>query len=532
MVRTGLRPLTGLLRCRWLRLSLWTAGWPLLGWGCTAPQDVASHSSRMDSLAHVAPATPWPSSEIPRHANPFSNEVVQASQVVQAPELPSANVTPGQPLPIDLDTVLHLAEEQNTQIALAREQLHESQVAGEAGLAGWLPKITAGMAYYRHEGGIQNPDGTFVQSSTGAFYPGIDLQGEIDPRNAVFQRVAAERQRWQKKGDLSKVTNEVLLESATTYIDLLAARCGEAIGLELESYAQAMLKRAEDLKKSDPSASVLFEAALIDVIGRRQARSKLHQQADAAAAKLGYLLGLPPETRLTPVEAGLASIDLVDVSPATKELVERALTTGPGVQEIQGLLSVIQAGMAQLEGPIKFMPTFQLSLFEGPFGAGPDSSLTFDNRFDAGLQVRWNLTEWLNARQKKREGESKLMQVQLAHQDLCAKLAASVDEARQAILAGREQMYLGEQQLLHANEAYRISNLRVKENAPGATITEVLQAIQALQQAHMNYLSALSAHNKAEIRLLLLLGPCQHKKVAVTVSSEPPVGNTPPHRAP
>src|SRR5262249_21978703 len=78
-------------------------------------------------------------------------------------------------LPVDLDTVLHLAEEQNVQIALAREKLNESHAEQELADLSWLPNIHAGLAYYRHEGGIQNEDGTLQHSSTGALYPALDI---------------------------------------------------------------------------------------------------------------------------------------------------------------------------------------------------------------------------------------------------------------------------------------------------------------------------------------------------------------------
>ncbi len=529
-----LRPLTGLLRCRWLRWGLCTVGWPLLGPGCGPPMDIASRSSRNDTPALVSqsPQNLWSQlspgdsrietakkadsagdsrSETAKKAD-ATDQVVQASHEVMGPDVPPAKVEANEVLPIDLETVLRLAEEQNAQIGVARHKVGASMLSGQSGVAAWLPKVTAGMAYYRHEGGIQNPDGTFVQSSTGAFYPGLDISGLISAKDIVYQRVNAERQHWQGKADLSKVTNEVLLEATATYIDLLTARRAEAIASELLNFSLPMLKRAEDLKKTDPSASVIYESLQVEVMARRQELSKLRQQGDGAAAKLGYLLGLPPCIKLMPVEAGPAPIDVVDVAPCTEDLVGMALANGPGMKEIQGLLAVIQAGMAELEGPINFLPALQMDVYEGPFWAGPGSELTGDNRFDAGLQARWNITELLCARQKKALARNQIMQVELAKQDLEAKLTSGVEEARSAILAGREQLSMGREQLQHASEAYRLAELAVKVNAPGATTTAVMQAIRALEQSHLSYLAALSAHNKAEIRLLLFLGPGNGKK--------------------
>ena len=102
---------------------------------------------------------------------------------------------------------------------------------------------------------------------------------------------------------------------------------------------------------------------------------------------------------------------MVDATPPASALVGQALANGPGVRELQGLLSTIDCGMAELEGPKKFLPTLDLCLSEGAFGAGPDASMVWDNRFDVGVEARWNLTELFKAKDEKRLAESKRRQV-------------------------------------------------------------------------------------------------------------------------
>ena len=50
-------------------------------------------------------------------------------------------------LPISLDTVLRLAEEQNGQVAIARERVLEA--TAEKNVKHWLPDVYVGTAYYR-----------------------------------------------------------------------------------------------------------------------------------------------------------------------------------------------------------------------------------------------------------------------------------------------------------------------------------------------------------------------------------------------
>jgi outer membrane protein TolC len=465
-----------LARLRRLASRLW-AGLPLLALGC---------ASESPALAQAVTA---------RAAPP---------EVVEAPP-PAAAVV--KQLPIGLDTVLRLAEEQNGQIALAREKVQEAYADQDlATKSAWLPAVNVGTAYYRHEGGIQNEDGTLTHSSTGAMLAGMDLYARLDLREAIFAGVNAERKVWQQKGELSRVTSETLLEAATTYIDLLAARTAEAVVRKTQKDSEEMLEQARSLAKAEPGTRFLVEGFEAEVFGLRQTAAKLHQQGDAAALKLAYLLGIGPGVELVPVDTKLIPIQLVDPGQPTEQLVGRALTDGPGVRELEQLLAVINAAREKAQGPGRFMPTLEMRALEGLFGAGPGARMDFDNRLDLGLQARWNLTDLFTANEQKRVAESRIAQLHLTYQDVRAKLTAGVREAQDASLSGREEIRLAHEAVRHANEGYKLSDKRLKDNVPGSTTAEVMGYIRGLQSAYLNYVSVVSAYDKAQLRLLVLTG--------------------------
>src|SRR5262249_33113302 len=99
-------------------------------------------------------------------------------------------------VPICLDTVLRLAEEQNSQIALARARVDEANA--EVDLAGkrWFPDLYVGTAFYRHEGGIQLQEGPVIHSSTGAMLAGVEVHSKYDVKDIVYHQVMAERKSW------------------------------------------------------------------------------------------------------------------------------------------------------------------------------------------------------------------------------------------------------------------------------------------------------------------------------------------------
>jgi outer membrane protein TolC len=418
-------------------------------------------------------------------------------------------VAPAMPavLPVGLDTVLRLAEDQNLQVGIAREKVRAAYADRDIANSRWLPDVWVGTAYYRHEGGIQDFTGQLVKSSYGSMFAGMEMNSQFDVREYAYQKLTAQRQVWQQKGDLVKVTTETTMEAANTYLDLLTARTGEAVAREMENDVKELLKRAESLAAKEPAANVEVTRIRAELMGQQQVIAKLHQQAEAASAKLAYLLGVDPCTEMLPVDGKLMPLELVDASPPTCELVAQALSTGPGIQEMEGLLSLVNEAMEHAQGLSKFMPVVGMRMAEGAFGAGPGSSSSWDNRFDLGLQARWNLTEYCTACERRRAALAKMQQAHLAYQDLRAKLTAGVQASRSEIQGGREQIRLGRQQIDDSKSAHKMSFDRLKLNVQGASHSEVLLAIRSVGLAQLNYLTAINAYNKAQVRLMVLLGP-------------------------
>jgi outer membrane protein TolC len=410
-------------------------------------------------------------------------------------------------LPLSLETIFRLAEEQNPQVRLAREQVSGASADLDLARNSWLPKIYAGPAYYRHEGGIQDFTGNLIHSSYGALFAGVEIRGKMDLRDLVYAKVDAERKIWQQHGELAKLTSENLLDAANTYVDLLAARTAEAIGRNLESRYRQLLEHAEKRAQASELAKEEVHRVQTEIKGQQQLNSKLRDNARSAAAKLNYLLGLDPDTELLVLDRQLMILDLVDLNVPPQVLVDQALTGGPGIREVQGLLAVIEEARQKASGTARFLPTMEVTVAEGAFGAGPGDSMRWDNRVDIALQARWNLTDLVSSKERSAIAQSKMDQVQLTYHDLRGKLALGVHESYEGSVSGREQIAFGTEQVKEATASYDKSFLRLEKQALlKGNVVDVLLSLKSLSAAQYELIRAIRAYDQAQIRLLVVTG--------------------------
>jgi outer membrane protein TolC len=346
-----------------------------------------------------------------------------------APSVPSG-------LDVNLDIVLRMTFERNADILAARERVNESQIALDAAMKSCMPEAL---------------------------------------RKDTFKKPVAEATLWRRRAELRKVELDNLQDAANTYFDWLATLRGEALSRDLLNREEKLLERARKLAASEKPVQVVVESIEAAVNGQQQSIIQIHQQSEAVAAKLAYLMGMNGGT-LTTTEK-LEPIDRVDMSVPVEVLVRRAQDNGPGVRELQGLIVSIQQGIAQASKAQCICAHTGAALVCGR------------------LEM----------------AQSQMQQAQLSLLSLQLKLRAGVEDAYTAILSGHEQITMAAKAIEHAAETYRLMDLRLNEEGAEATIRNktyegVLNAIRQLAQTHTNYITAVSNYNKAQLRLLLYLG--------------------------
>lgn len=496
-------------RQRWLRFGPAAVAVALGCQSTNVRQDAPPLEVRAQSADDKPAVLPPPADEKKAEDKPEA-EKKDTEKKDAAPAGPPLTDAPAAPptVPVSLDAVLRLGEQQSPQLAAARAKVEQAHAEEEIARLRWLPDVNVGIGYYRHEGGIQDQDGTLVRSSTGAILAGVDVNARFDVRAIAFAKLEAARKTLQSQGEVSRLDYELTLHAAERYIDILSALTGAAIAAD----ALADLKTTvEPLRKAAVETlplTVELRRYEVDLATQEQLTAKFRSQARQAALDLAYTLGIDSCADLVPVDPQLVPLALIDPARPECDLIAQALANGPGVRETEAILSLIQRAQCDANDASRFLPVLTAQALEGGFGAGPNANLTWDNRFDFGVQARWNLTDLLTADARRRASQAGIAQVQHRYADLRAKLTLGVRDSVETIRSGRDQMRITTEAVERAEASLALSKKRLALGgvAAGASYGEILLAERALVAARANHLTVVREFNKAQLRLLLLLG--------------------------
>lgn len=315
----------------------------------------------------------------------------------------------------------------------------------------------------------------------------------------------------QKRGELSRITSEKLLEAAQAYIDLLTAHSAAAVARMSRDVVKDYLDTVERMAAGEPAYSPHRFAFGQELENQEQQARKMEANARNASAKLVYLLDLDPCIELVPVDQQLVPFDLIDPHALTEELVSRALAVGPGIREMEEMLALIEESQQKAKGPAKYLPTFGLRMAEGGFGAGPGDDWTWDNRWDLGLQARWNLTELCTLQSRRHVNAARMNQVHLSYEDLRGKLRAQVETSHEMVKSNLDQMPMTQKMIELGTNNLGLNRKRFAQPAvpEQKNPNDVLFAIRNLTAARLAYLFVMHDYDYAQLQLLVLLDAAQ-----------------------
>jgi outer membrane protein TolC len=420
--------------------------------------------------------------------------------------------------PIDLGTVLQLADGQNPQVAFARERIQEAFAQLDRAQVLWLPSLRAGATYDKHDGSAQQVDGTVIPVSRSALFSGFGgvLPGAATPAipglyanfqiaDAVFQPRIAQQTAAARQSAATAARNDSLLDAPLAYLELLRAEQDLVIAREARHNTQQLVDLTGDYAETGKGTEADHDRALAELAVRQTDVQRGEEAVRVGSARLAQQLSLDPQLAFQPNEPTLVPIELVAVDSSPADLVARGLSHRPEVAESRQLIGEAVERL-QREKFAPLLPSVLLGIGYGGFGGGTGGNISnFNNSFDSVAGAFWEVRNLgFGDHAARCEAQSRVQQAQFREVAALDRVAREVVEAHAQVQSRKGQIATAQEGVRSAVASYERNLDRIK-NVQGLPI-ETLQAIQALTQARREYLRALAGYNEAQFRLHRALG--------------------------
>ena len=417
----------------------------------------------------------------------------------------------GATLPIDLPTSLRLANASNPTIATARVQVREALARVDQADALWLPTLSAGGIYYRHDGLDQNRRADLFRVSRSNLFGGAGASLRLDIGDALYQPLVARRMADAESAAARATTNNTQYEVASAYFDLVQSHAILAVNADILDLAEQILKAALAGEKAGLLRSAAdVNRARTEVALRRIERQELIARAGIASARLTRLLLLDPVVTLVPEDPMAAPIDLFPSDMPIEALVEQAIRNRPELASAALRLDAAEARTRQARyAPL--IPRVQIESLGGGFGGGKNGSISNpEGSSDVRAQLFWELRGLgFGNRADTRLREAERDRAALVGVAAKAQVASEVVEAFRTATARKAS--LGEAQVAdrEAREMFRkLSQTSFGMVGPRGQFDalEPLLAVGSLNQSRLQHLSAIVEYNRAQFRLFTAIG--------------------------
>jgi outer membrane protein TolC len=422
-------------------------------------------------------------------------------------------------LPIDFPTALGLTQGQNPRIAFAQAQVAEAYAQHQAANALWLPHLRAGMNYNKHEGRIQDVAGQNIEVSRGASFgglgssavgagspavPGIYLS--VQTADLVFQRRITSYGVNARRSQSAAMLNDQLLETSQAYLALLEAAQRRAIAHESLHRAEELANLTSEFARTGAGNQADADRAQAALALFRNELLRAEEAVGVSSARVMQQLSGDPLIRLEPQESQVVPIELVEnVDAELSTFVAMGLANRP---ELAANRALVCAAVNRLEREkyAPWLPSLLLGTSYGAFAAGTGGQITNgSDRFDFDSAAWWELRNLgAGERAARDNAAAQIRQARMREIESMDLVAREIVEALSQIKARKQQLAIAQEGIEAALRSYERNRARI-QNIQGLPI-EMLQAIQALDQAQREYLRTVVDYNTAQFRLHRALG--------------------------
>ena len=417
----------------------------------------------------------------------------------------SNSVSTNNVYPIDLPTALRLANAQNLDIQIARERLNEAKANHESAVELFLPWLSPGAAYRRHENRIQAVDGAMLDADKQSYAVGGTLTAQVELGDAVYKSLTAKQLVNAADHALEAQRQDSTLGAAQGYYDLAKAKAIVDVVKEALSISQDYQKQLHDAV----GAGIAFKGDELRVQTQTERyqitlRQALEQQR-VAAARLAQILHLDSSVELVPQDTDLVPLRWVESDAPLDSLVQQALRSRPELKQSQALVAAARdAKNGAVYGPL--IPSVGAQAFGGGLGGGKnDSTGNFAESEDYFVGIGWRIGPGgLFDSGRIHASKARLEAARLSGTKVQDEITRQVVESHARAQSLQDQLATTKQNLATASETLRLTRER-KQFGVGAVLEDI-QAQQELTRARSEYLNAVAEFDKAQYSLLKALG--------------------------
>jgi len=445
--------------------------------------------------------------------HPIDSSPSQVSPIPEPVVEPTLDV-----VDMNLPTALSMVGGRHPAVGFAQWRVQEAYAQLDEAEVLWLPSLQAGFSFHKHDGNFQASDGTIVDVNRNSFQYGLGagatgagttprpgLVAQFHLADAIFQPEIAQKTAWARGHAANGVMNEQLLNVAVAYLELLNAHQDARILEESRDRTDDLAKLTSDFAATGQGLQADADRMETE---RTLVESRLvsaRERIDVASARLAQALSIAADRPIAPLDPTVVPIDLVAPDMDKSSLISTGLSNRPELKESQALVAAAcEQYRRQKYAP--FVPSVLLGFSTGGFGGGLGNDLdNVDGRYDFDALMTWEVRNLgFGERAARREAASRIQQAKFEKIRVMDQVAREVSESHAQVQRRAERITVTQRAIESAQNSYQrnLSRIRDGQGLP----LEVLQSVQALEDARRAYLSAVMDYNEAQFRLQWALG--------------------------
>jgi outer membrane protein TolC len=409
--------------------------------------------------------------------------------------------------PMNLAAVMRLAGADSLDIKLAEQRLAEAQAAHEAALLQFFPYVTPGVSFRGHEGNIQTVDGQIIETDKQSLSVGASVTAHLELGDAIYRSMVARRLVAAARHGAEAQRQESVYRAVSAYFDLVLARAARGVAREAvriaDSYAGELGRAVE--------AGIAFKGDAFRSLAQAERERLTMRQAEErqriASARLAQALHISPLIVLVPEGGEPAPMAFAERDTAPEALVARAMEQRAELhQSAAQLAAAAKARDGAKWGPL--IPTIRGEYSYGGLGGGvyeQGATHRFDESADYGIGLSWRLGPGgLFDTSRLRGSEARVQIGELEWARLRDEIARQVVEAHARAHSLADQIEFSRRALSAAEQSLKLA--RQRQQFGVGEVLENIQAAQDLTRARLDYLTAITEHNRAQFALRRAVG--------------------------